>query len=73
MSFPGETVLIAANIGGSEIIVISIFLVILAVLGTGFVGLVYLILRAVLNRPRQYARLYLPRRLSSRNAGTGSS
>jgi outer membrane lipoprotein-sorting protein len=39
------------NIGGGEVIVILVMLIILAVLAVGFMGLIYLIVRAVVNRP----------------------
>jgi len=39
------------NIGGGEIILILVLLFILAMVAVGFVGLIYLIVRAVANRP----------------------
>jgi hypothetical protein len=39
-------------IGGGEIIVILVLLVILAIVVIGFLGLIYLLVRAVMNRPR---------------------
>ena len=39
------------NIGGGEIILILVLLLILAVMAVGFLGLIYLIIRAVVNRP----------------------
>ena len=39
------------NIGGGEIILILALLFILAVVAVGFLGLIYLIVRAVVNRP----------------------
>jgi outer membrane lipoprotein-sorting protein len=40
-----------SSIGGGEIVLILVLLFILAVLAVGFLGLIYLIVRAVLNRP----------------------
>ena len=51
MSSPSNATLCLVNIGGGEIILILVLLFILAVLAIGFLGLVYLIVRAVLNRP----------------------
>ncbi len=51
MSFPGNASLAVVNIGGGEIILILVLLFILAVLAIGFLGLIYLIVRAVVNRP----------------------
>jgi outer membrane lipoprotein-sorting protein len=39
------------SIGGGEIILILVMLIILAVVAVGFLGLIYLIVRAVVNRP----------------------
>src|SRR6266581_4776670 len=41
------------NLGGGEIILILVLLIVLAVVAVGFFGLIYLIVRAVLNRPAQ--------------------
>jgi hypothetical protein len=41
------------NIGGGEIILILVLLLILGICALGFFGLVYLIVRAVVNRPAQ--------------------
>jgi len=51
MSSPGSASLALVNIGGAEIILILGLFFILALVAVGFVGLIYLIVRAVLNRP----------------------
>lgn len=51
MSSPSNASLALVNIGGGEIILILVLLFILAVVALGFLGLIYLIVRAVLNRP----------------------
>ncbi len=51
MSFPSESNFFVASIGGSEIIVILVLLLIFAAMALGLVGLVYVIVRAVVNRP----------------------
>src|SRR6266581_1949885 len=51
MSFPSESNFFVASIGGGEIIVILVLLLIFAAMALGLVGLVYVIVRAVVNRP----------------------
>ena len=51
MSAPSNASLALVNIGGGEIILILVLLFILAAVAVGFLGLIYLIVRAVLNRP----------------------
>src|SRR6266481_1319847 len=41
------------NIGGGEIILIAVLLVFLGICALGFFGIIYLIIRAVVNRPAQ--------------------
>jgi hypothetical protein len=51
MNFPSESSLAVLNLAGGEIILILILLFILGVAAVGFVGLIYVIVRAVVNRP----------------------
>src|SRR5437899_3283702 len=51
MSSSSDVSLAAVNVGGGEIVLILVLFFILAVLAVGFLGLIYLIIRAVLNRP----------------------
>lgn len=51
MSSPNNASFALVNIGGGEIILILVLLFILAVVALGFLGLVYLIVRTVTNRP----------------------
>lgn len=51
MSSPSNASLARLNIGGGEIILILVLLLILAAVAIGFLGLIYLIVRAVVNRP----------------------
>jgi hypothetical protein len=51
MNSSGEASFAVVNIGGAEIIAILVLLVILGLLAVGFVALIYLVLRAVVNRP----------------------
>jgi hypothetical protein len=51
MSSPSNTSLALLNIGGGEIVLILVLVFILAVVALSFCGLVYLIVRAVMNRP----------------------
>ena len=48
------------NIGGGEIIVILVLFFILAVVALGFLGLIYLIVRAVVNRPQPAPATFPP-------------
>ena len=50
MNSPSKASLALVNIGGGEIILILVLLFILALLAVGFLGLIYLIVRAVANR-----------------------
>jgi hypothetical protein len=50
MSFPRDVNLAVLNLGGGEIILILILLFVLAVAAAGFVGLIFLIIRAA-SRP----------------------
>jgi len=49
-----------ANIGGGEIIVILVLLIVLAAMAVGFLGLIYLVVRAVVNRPPPSPPTLLP-------------
>src|SRR6185436_1806110 len=51
LNFSSRSSLAVLNIGGGEIVLILVLLFIFAVVAVGFMGLVYLIVRAVLNRP----------------------
>ncbi len=51
MNSPSNASLALVNIGGGEIILILVLLLILAVVAVCFLGLIYLIVRAVVNRP----------------------
>jgi hypothetical protein len=51
MSSPSNASLALLNLGGGEIILILVLLFILATVAVGFLGLIYLIVRAVVNRP----------------------
>ena len=51
MNSPSNTSLALMNIGRGEIILILILLFILAVVAIGLAALIYLIVRAVVNRP----------------------
>ncbi|HEY5909693.1 MAG TPA: hypothetical protein VJA21_03715 [Verrucomicrobiae bacterium] len=51
MSSPGNASFALLNIGGGEIILILVLLFVLALVAIGLTGLIYLIVRAVVNRP----------------------
>ena len=51
MSFPGKANLMVGSIGGFEIIAILVLLLVFAAMALGLAGLVYVIVRAVVNRP----------------------
>ena len=51
LNFSSRSSLAVLNIGGGEIVLILVLLFIFAGVAVGFMGLVYLIVRAVLNRP----------------------
>ena len=51
MSFPGNASVAVVNIGGAEIVLILVLLFFFALGAIVFLGLIYLIVRAVTNRP----------------------
>ncbi len=51
MKFPNNGILALFNLGGGEIIMILVLLSVLAIFVGGFVAVIYLIVRAVANRP----------------------
>jgi hypothetical protein len=51
MKSPSNASLALLNIGGGEIILILVLLFVLALVAAGFMGLIYLIVRAATNRP----------------------
>ena len=57
MNSPRNLALALLNLGGGEIVLILALLLILAVVVVGFAGLVYLIVRAIVNRPSSVASL----------------
>jgi quinol-cytochrome oxidoreductase complex cytochrome b subunit len=66
MGSPSKASLALVNMGGGAIILILLLLFILAVVAVGFLGLIYLIVRAVLNRPPPAAST-LPPEVANQN------
>lgn len=65
MSSPSNTSLALLNLGGGEIILILVFFFILGLLALGFLGLIYLIVRAVANRPSPTSSALTPAELQA--------
>ncbi|HEY5914465.1 MAG TPA: hypothetical protein VJA21_28075 [Verrucomicrobiae bacterium] len=66
MKFPGNASLASMNIGGGEIILILVLFFVLALVVVVFLGLIYLIVRAVTNRPAP-APMTLPPDVATQN------